>query len=315
MYIKGEGLQKDEIEGLAWLYLAEGNNPAIGFQNTLPEEIASVERKLGVDKARTARRRSAELKLIINSEIYARTGMPVPEPLVDLIGSGTGVVISRNGIVLASARIVAGAESIKIKTIANTYPAEILEIDRDNDLVILKYDGTGTPLPVTSSGHIRVDQRVFPVLSTRPLEKSGIGAGLASETVSRLTGAKKNPGYLQIGGGFATPDPRMPQDVRRKIQDMSGRLFNDTSGPVLDASGNLIGMISYKDMRKDGFVYVLRSEALRSLLKKYGVEITAPSENKNSVSQNPVIGRVPVVGRVQPPMHEASASSVMILVY
>jgi hypothetical protein len=83
--------------------------------------------------------------------------------------------------------------------------------------------------------------------------------------------------------------------------------LNDTSGPVLDASGNLIGMISYKDMRKDGFAYVLRSEALRPLLEKYGVEIAAPSENRNSGSQNTYPDGMP--------MREASASTVMILVY
>jgi len=306
MYIKGEGVKKDEIEGLAWLYLAERNRaiePLFAISN-----IATLENKLGIEKTRIARRRSEEIRQFINSEISARTGIPATELLGDPIGSGAGVFISKDGLILTSARVVAGAESIKIRTVARTLSAEILEIDMAYDIAILKCECLATPAPVASSGYIRIDQDVFAILSPRPVESYAVA--WTTVKVQKLTGARKDPEYLQIGRNI-TPGIQMTEAVSRTSHT---NLLNSVSGPLLDGSGNLIGMIPYRAMSAEGFTYVLRSEALKPLLEKYGVEIIDNLKNEAGKTYNINIAGLGMSKIPQFPQLGMS-SNVMILAY
>ena len=317
MYLRGEGVTKDEIEGLAWLYLAYENTPVIhpNVQN-ITNNIASLEKTLRIEKTRLARRRSGEIRHAINLDISARTGAPVPEPAGYPIDSGSGVVISNDGLILTSAHIIAGAESIKIKTAlsSNTFTAKILEIDNDNDIAILKHEGLYTPIPVTSSKHIRAGQQLYAVISPLPVENFQ-GFGYTTITVSRLTGARKDPGYLQVAQSISLIiGPHIAENALRNSRtDSSPSLLNRVSGPVIDESGGFVGMIPRQELSGDMFVSVLRSDVLRPLLEKYGVEIEEYSGNKPGSywSQN-----ITVPGK--PPMMQpmrGTGSIVTILVY
>jgi len=314
MYLKGEGVKKDEIEGLAWLYLADSYDPRpiAFFANS---DIAALEKKLGAKKTLAARLRSGELRQAINAEISAKTGIPTPELVGNPISSGAGVFISRNGLILTAARVVASAGSIKIKTAqySQTFSAKILEIDLDNDIAILKYDGSAKPLPVINSGHIRVDQDTFAILSPRSVENlQGVSYSLIK--VLGLTGVKKNPGYLQIGAHVTvapSPGAQMSEDVLKTIRaNSSERLFPSVSGPLLDESGNLIGMIPHQAVNNDGSFYATRSEVLQPLLEKHGVEVIEKPENETGKT-----GGKNAAGFAVPPMQSLFGSIVIILTY
>ena len=301
MYIKGEGVKKDAIEGMAWLYLADSNRLIdTPFANS---DIVTLEKKLGVEKTRIARRRSEEIRQSINSEISARTGVITPD-VGNPIGSGAGVVISKDGLILTSSRIVAGAESIKIRTIARTVSAEILEIDTAYDIAILKCEGPLTPASVANSANIQVDDEVYAILSPRPVENFGVA--WSPVQVKKLTGARKNPGYLQIGRTI-TPGAQMNESVIRKIHT---DLLNSVSGPLLDKSFNFIGMIPFWAVSDDGFVYVLRSEVLKPLFEKYGVPV---DDNLESEAEKP--GGNKISGTGMSPFMLRPNSIVMILTY
>ena len=296
MYLKGDGVKKNEIEGLAWLYLADSNAPI----NTASfYYIAELEKKFDAEKTYAARRRSAELKRAINLEISAKRGLPAPESAGNPISIGTGVVISSDGLILVPASIVAGAESVKIKTslYESPLPAEVLEINAGNNLAVLKCEGSFTPLPVVSAEHIRVDQRLYAILSPRSAENYE-GPGYSTATVHKLTGAKKNPEFLQITGNSSlsakvvinysplqlmediTGRTQTIKNMARDVQTiLSGFFLNNIGGPVLDESTNLVGMILFRNVSDEGFVYVLKAEALRSLLGKYGVDVVKKPEN------------------------------------
>lgn len=346
MYLEGKGVEKDEVEGLAWLYIADSYHP---FPYPIvSNDISELEKELGAATTQAARRRSEELKQTISSEppfiteirsskpaVSEHVGNPtgissansliteirsfkpaVSEPIGNPTGNGIGAIISRDGLVLTSARAVAGAESIKIKTplSARMLPAKILEIDKDNDIAILKYEDTSMPLPVASSGHIRVDQKIIVLLPSRSLETNQ-GAVFSFATVHSLTGANKNPGYLQIEGGAIIPQPGQPiadDSLVRKIRaDFSERLLSSTGGQALDESGNLIGIIPPMDLSEEGFIYVLRSEALRPLLKKHGVDIVdnPETETKKTVYSDVLELEMPII-----PI-QSSFSLVTILTY
>ena len=57
MYLKGDGVEKDEVEGLAWLYLAYE-----GVGESAASLLAAAEKELSGEQTQAARRRSEELK-------------------------------------------------------------------------------------------------------------------------------------------------------------------------------------------------------------------------------------------------------------
>ena len=319
MFFKGDGVEKDEIEGLAWLYLAVEGGPADATR-PITTDIAAFEREAGVEKTQAARQRRDEIRQSINSEYSARYGTSLPEPVGEPIGSGSGVVISRDGLILASARIVAGAGSIKIKTFSpfgKTLTAEILEIDKDKDIAILKYDESAPPKPVAESENLRIGQDVRVLLSPTPAELNmKMSFNIAS--VRSLTGVGNDSGYFQIGSPPIASDRPIPEDIMSKIKaDQAARMagiLNSAAGPVYDESGNLVGMIPFQSVGDDGMINVLRTENLRTVLWKYGVEVIEPSENENGITSAPVIvgpaGKVPPIPPLQNP-----GSIVMILTY
>jgi len=281
MYLKGEGVEKDEIEGLAWLYLGQyGKN----FES---DAVSRITEQLGAEAAQVALQRSEELRQIVNLSVQARSGIPLPVPAGNPIGSGAGVVISRDGLVLASANIVAAAGSVSIKTstaTGQTFPAAILEIDNNNNLAILKYESSSLPLAVASSEHIMIDQNVRVLLPPPPADVFMTSEFLSAK-IKSLAGTGNDPGYFKIGRNPITPAQAAAGDTQ--YQGLVERLLN-AGGQVFDDSGNFIGMIQPQEANNDGFITVLGSEAMRPLLKKYGVEVNEKSENEteNSGGQN-----------------------------
>ena len=299
MYRNGRGVKKDEIEGMAWIYLADNARP-IGFPNP---EISALEQKLGKKKIATARQRSEELRQSINSELTTRTAGTVSTPIGKPTGSGAGAVISTDGLILTAAHTVAVANSIKIglPTSNRLLDAKILEIDKERDLAILKCEVSATHLTVTSSEHIRVGQTVFGVLSQSPAaaETSTIGTSYSHLYIQELTGGKKKTEYLRV---YTSADTSVPRSKDGAVRFLSG-----ASGPLLDEAGNLVGMIPAQTPGADGSINILKSEAMRPWLEKYGVNVVDSQGDESMGTSNSNLNA--------PPMMRLNRAIVMILTY
>ena len=308
LYRNGRGVKKDEIEGMAWIYLADNARP-VGFPNP---EINLLEQKLGKKKITAARQRSDELQQIINSEFPTRTTGIISEPIEKPTGSGAGAVISQTGLILTAAHIVAEANSVKIGLPASNQllDAKILEIDKKRDLAILKCEGSITPLTVTSSEHIHVGQSANGVLTQRPVDGGRNPSGAFSRLyIQKLTAGKKKPEYMQAYAALVSVSGPQPNSAAsgKILKDIAVRFLSDASGPLLDEAGNLIGMIPEQTPNADGSINILKSEAMRPLLEKYGVKIIDSPSNENIGTSDGNFNA--------PPIMKPNRTIVMILTY
>jgi S1-C subfamily serine protease len=175
------------------------------------------------------------------------------------VSSGSGVVIGAHGEVLTNAHVVENCTKITVRS-SSSAAGYLVARDQVNDLAVVRGD-----LPVTSvgvfrdSGPVRAGDAV--VVLGYPL--SGLlatTANLSVGNVSALAGLGDDSRYLQISA------PVQP---------------GNSGGPLLDASGNLVGIVTGKlnALRLAGYMgdvpqnvnFALKAEVARIFLDSKGI--------------------------------------------
>src|SRR6185437_11182820 len=140
--------------------------------------------------------------------------------------TGTGIVVSADGVILTNRHVVPDCRTITIHRLdGSTIPARLLASDAENDLAILKaaLGATGV-VGFRDGAAIRQGDAIAAV--GFPL--SGLlssGTTLTTGTVSALAGMRNDSRFLQISA------PVQP---------------GNSGGPLLDQSGNLVGVVESK---------------------------------------------------------------------
>ncbi|KAK9067288.1 hypothetical protein SSX86_014614 [Deinandra increscens subsp. villosa] len=142
-------------------------------------------------------------------------------------GSGSGFVWDKKGHVVTNYHVIRGASDLRV-TLADqsTYDAKVVGFDQDKDVAVLRIDAPTDklrPIPVGVSADLLVGQKVFAIGNPFGLDHTlttGVISGLRREISSAATG-------------------RPIQDV---IQTDAAINPGNSGGPLLDSSGNLIGI-------------------------------------------------------------------------
>lgn len=142
-------------------------------------------------------------------------------------GSGSGFLWDKDGHVVTNYHVIRGASDLRV-TLGDqsTYEAEVVGFDRDKDVAVLHIDAPKSklrPIPVGSSADLLVGQKVYAIGNPFGLDHTlttGVISGLRREISSAATG-------------------RPIQDV---IQTDAAINPGNSGGPLLDSSGNLIGI-------------------------------------------------------------------------
>nr|XP_043617195.1 protease Do-like 1, chloroplastic [Erigeron canadensis]XP_043617196.1 protease Do-like 1, chloroplastic [Erigeron canadensis] len=142
-------------------------------------------------------------------------------------GSGSGFVWDKKGHVVTNYHVIRGASDLRV-TLADqsTYDAKVVGFDQDKDVAVLRIDAPKDklrPIPVGVSADLLVGQKVFAIGNPFGLDHTlttGVISGLRREISSAATG-------------------RPIQDV---IQTDAAINPGNSGGPLLDSSGNLIGI-------------------------------------------------------------------------
>ena len=103
----------------------------------------------------------------------------------------------------------------------NVYPAKLIREDKYNDLALLKISGSFSPLSFSSKRSAQMGQELFTIGFPNPILQ-GISAKLTKGTVASLTGIQDDLRLYQISV------PVQP---------------GNSGGPLLDLSGNILGVI------------------------------------------------------------------------
>jgi S1-C subfamily serine protease len=221
-YENGEGTPKNEVEALAWFYVASSRIQK--KDNYMGLYISPLEVRLGREVTLLAQERSREIDRMIRSGKTAITSNGPQEP-EQALGSGTGTIISKVGHILTAAHVVYGSKSITVITSSGEVSAIILKIDLHNDLAVLKLDhGSYQVIPIGVSDRVRLGENVATIgFPNRSIQ--GHSPKVTRGEISSMSGAGD--------------DPRMWQ-VSVPVQP------GNSGGPLLDANGKLVGVVVAK---------------------------------------------------------------------
>jgi TPR repeat protein len=272
MYLKGDGVPKDEIEALAWVYVSAASGEEMAVKKR-----PLMEHDLGHGAALLAQQRGKEIIAMIErnkaqkialksstNNTSAETSSPK--------SSGSGTIVTAQGHVLTAAHVVSGATRITAITAKGTMAAKVLRIDESNDIAVLKIDGGPfVPVPIAPSRRARLGQTVA-TIGFPNVEIQGFSPKVTRGEISSQNGAGDDPRSWQVSV------PVQP---------------GNSGGPLLDESGNLIGIVVSKlgikaamatgDMPQN-VNYAVKSAYALALLEPY-LDSNAPEPNQPNQKQ------------------------------
>jgi S1-C subfamily serine protease len=147
--------------------------------------------------------------------------MPVPSK-----GTGSGVVIDKQGYVLTNHHVIEGAQSARVTLYNNeSFDARLVGKDPVNDIAVLKIDATADmlfPVGIGDSSQLRVGQKVYAIGNPFGLERT-----LTVGIISSL-------------------DRSMPSAAGRTLNSIiqidAALNSGNSGGPLMDSSGQMIGI-------------------------------------------------------------------------
>ena len=146
----------------------------------------------------------------------------------DGVATGSGWVLDERGHVVTVAHLVRAAGEVQVELGGRRLQAHVLGLDEASDLAVLQVDPNGvdlTPLPLGDSDAVQVGDPVVAMGNRGGLPAPALAAGTISARQPRVTG----PDGAVLTRALQT-DARLPE--------------GDCGGPLLDAEGRVIGVIT-----------------------------------------------------------------------
>lgn len=215
----------------------------------------------------------------LNSEADYKTRYLKMYPIVsnkivssnNYLSSGSGFIVSNNGLLVTNHHIVQNAKNIsiqvKVEDKLEEYKADVVMIDKENDLAILKvsdssYSSNSTiPFKIYKE-ESPIGSSVF-TLGYPMIETMGETLKLSDGIISAQSG------YMANNSAYQVTVPINP---------------GNSGGPLFDKKGNLVGIINAKYTGAENVAYAIKSKILLSMLEELKLKNhAAKSFNKNDV--------------------------------
>ena len=169
-------------------------------------------------------------------------------------GSGTGFLVSSDGLLVTNHHVVAGAKQILAKAEnGGLFPVvRVVAADPANDLALLQVEGKDLPcLSLAPPNSAEAGTRIAVIGSPLGLE------GTLTEGI--VSARRKLPGQ------------------KREVLQISAAISQGSSGsPVLDAQGRVVGIASFLLAEGQSLHFATPSEKLQALLRRSGKSPAGP---------------------------------------
>jgi S1-C subfamily serine protease len=151
---------------------------------------------------------------------------------------GTGWIFDNLGDVVTNAHVINGDDTLRVTDRSDhTHVAKVVQSDAAVDLAMLRVTGTlaGTPLPIDASALTAVPLPVITLASSR-------ATGHGDITAESLVGLDAD---VPLNGSGIEAGQSSPQEYNDMLHLTGARIYEGNSGgPVLDASGEVIGIVT-----------------------------------------------------------------------
>ena len=186
---------------------------------------------------------------------------------IDFTSSGTGFLISQNGLIVTNHHVIKNASKINVEVtqigMRKSYAADIVLSDERNDLAILKikdnnfYNSEGIPFTLkhkVSDMGTKVFTLGYPLTETMG-ESIKLNDGLISSKM----------GFQGDISSYQLSVPVHP---------------GNSGGPLFDFDGNLVGVINAKHLLAENATYAIKSNVLKNLIEILPSPPDLPQINK-----------------------------------
>ena len=207
-------------------------------------------------------------------------------------GFGTGFFVTEDGYLVSNHHVVKGSKSVFVKTQAGIIPAKVVSTDSQNDIALLKVEGSFKPLPLVSSRDAKLGATVFTLGFPNP-ELQGISPKLTKGEISSLSGVQDDPRHFQVSV------PVQP---------------GNSGGALIDDTGNVIGLVSarlneFVSLASSGTLpqnvnYALKSSFVNAFLEAQPAVASRMPKPRSSLGQ-----------KLEDLVKQAEPATVMVLVY
>jgi serine protease Do len=164
-------------------------------------------------------------------------------------GVGSGIIVGSNGFILTNRHVVSGASSVQVtlpdgSTVAGT----VYGISSTNDLAIVRVDATGlTAATLGNSDALSVGDTVV-----------AIGDPLGEFTDSASAG---------IVSGLGRSIDVQGESLTGLIQTDAAVNGGNSGGPLIDASGNVVGVVTATSASAQGIAFAIPISAATSMIQ------------------------------------------------
>ena len=198
----------------------------------------------------------------INNEIAKVKKKVTPVPVGPSKFTGTSFALTQNGYIVTNFHVIDGYSKIFTFTSDNVgHQTEVVATDEENDLAILK---------ITESD-FKFDSKIpYSIKKSNPSIAQRIySLGFPKEDIVY------NEGYISSTTGFQGDSSHYQLELPSS-SGMSG-------SPIVDESGNIVGIISDKLSQSEGITFAVKSKALINLFKKLPKDF-----NRNEIASNQI---------------------------
>lgn len=166
------------------------------------------------------------------------------------IGVGSGFIVAPNYIT-TNAHVVAGMRTPYIQDVNGRHKAEIVAFDPSNDIAILKTK--------------RLEGKSLTLVDTVvPVGESGVALGFPGGKAFTAQPAVVVEHFTALGR-----DIYNDREVRRDVYALKSNVEpGNSGGPLLDESGQVMGVIFARSTAHEGIGYALSTPAVKQLLNK-----------------------------------------------
>ncbi|CAN5522008.1 S1C family serine protease [soil metagenome] len=150
-----------------------------------------------------------------------------------IVGNGTGIVLTPDGVVLTNHHVIQGADSIRALTLANgqTYDADVLGYDRDDDVAVIQLRGASglRPAPLGDSAALTLGAPV-------------VTLGNANGTGNPLT--REQGSVTALGETISAEDELTgsSHSLDNLIESSTNLRSGDSGGALVNSVGQVVGL-------------------------------------------------------------------------
>ena len=169
-------------------------------------------------------------------------------------GVGSGVIITTDGYILTNRHVVEGSAGLSVElSDGRELPATLIEMSPDEDLALVKVAATGLrAAPIGDPAAIKVGQTAIAIGSPLGTYTETVTKGIVSATGREITVQDDQTGR--------------PVTLKNLIQTDAAINSGNSGGPLLDASGAVVGINTAAATSAEGLGFAIPIDAARDLI-------------------------------------------------